>query len=183
MTGCRLVPVDLREDLPCLYAMMTGEDQYLFSTKLCFHSMDSFGHWLQDHLGNHFHDFYMVRLASAGDMSETTIGYVHNYDFSLIDGHCKLSVYIQPAYRQTGLGGIAAALFMQRLFAEYPLRKLYSAIYEYNAESLRSNLAAGFQEEGVLRDYRYYNGAYHDLYYLSITREQFQSRLEKLVTV
>ena len=169
--------VNILQDIQFLYAVMSAEDQYLYSTKLRFFSIQNFEHWLSGRLKNEFHDFFIIR----DSCSKKPLGYVHNYDFSLVDGHCKLVVYIIPEYRETGLGGIAAITFMKKLFAMYPLRKLYSTIYDYNRESLNSNLAAGFHEEANLSDYRYYDGEYHSIHYLSISRQQFEKTIGKWV--
>ncbi len=176
MEDCILRYVNIPTDIPFLYAAMSAEDQYLNSTKLRFFSVQDFERWLCYRLKNDFHDFFIVNDAR----SSRNLGYVHSYDFSLIDGHCKLVVYIISEYRKTGIGGIAAITFMKRLFAEYPLRKIYSTIYDYNKESLRSNLAAGFIEEGILKDYRYYDGNYHNIHYLSISRERFEETIRRL---
>lgn len=177
MARCVLDPVVLPRDTHFLYEMMSSEDQYLYSTKLRFHSEPKFEQWLFQRLTHDFHDFYIIRDVH----SSSVFGYVHNYDFSPMDGHCKLAVCIAPAYRTTGIGSIAAILFMQRLFDMYPLRKLYSTIYDYNTESLRGNLAAGFTLEGTIREYRYFDGRFHDMHYLSISREQFENTIGKLV--
>lgn len=176
MTGCILDHVNIKVDAAFLYKAMTAEDQYLFSTRVRFPSQEAFVCWLQDRLQGEFHDCYIVRGCPGGE----PLGYVHNYDFSLIHGTCQLALYIVPEHRGTGIGAAAALQFMDRLFKAYPLRRLYSTIYDYNKESLRSNLDAGFEEEGALRDYRYYNGRYYDLHYLSMTRERYESTLGRL---
>ena len=165
------------DDIDFLYQAMTADDQYLYSTKLKFGSIQAFEQWLVCRLRGDFHDFYIVTDAKT----KQKVGYVHNYDFSLRDGHCKLVVYICPAFRKTGVGAVAAVHFVARLFERYPLRKLYSTIYDYNRESLKSNLAAGFAEEGVLRDYRYYDGTAHSIHYLSLSRDAFETRMKKWV--
>ena len=169
--------VTIPGDTEFLYNSMTSDDQYLYSTKLHFFSIQKFEHWLTSRLKNDFHDFFIVRESAT----RTIIGYVHNYDFSLVDGHCKLVVYIRPEYRKTGIGAFAAIMFIKKLFAMYPLRKLYSTIYDYNHESFKSNLAAGFVEEGVLKDFRYYNGITHCIHYLSLSRQQFENNIGKWV--
>lgn len=177
MVDCKLDYLRIPEDIHMIYSFMIADDQYLYSTKLHFQSEKKFEKWLINRLANDFHDFYVIR----SDVATKPLGYVHNYDFSLVDGHCKLVVYICPDYRTIGIGGIAAVIFMKKLFSTYPIRKIFSAIYEYNEESLRSNLAAGFVEEGVLKDYRYYNGMWHNIHYLSITRTQFDKTLGRMV--
>ena len=73
------------------------------------------------------------------------------------------------------------ARFMGDLFSAYPLRKIYALVYGYNEESLRSNLAAGFVEEGVMREYRYLGGAWHDCHILALTKQAYEEGLGKLL--
>lgn len=174
---CYLDYADIPGDLGILYGMMTGEDQYLYSTKIHFSTRSDFERWFLGRLGHDFHDFYLIKEHGENRI----LGYVYNYDFSLITRHCKLVVYILPDHRETGIGGMAACQYMDRLFRDYPLKKIYTTIYSYNKESLGGNLAAGFVVEGILSDYRYYDGEYHSLYYLSMTREKFESTIGKLV--
>ena len=128
-------------------------------------------------LKNEFHDFYIVKETKKN----IKVGYVHNYDFSLKHGHCKLVTYICPTYRNTGIGAFASVYFLAKLFKTYPLRKVYSTIYDYNTESLKSNLEAGFVEEGVLKNYRYHDGKIHSIHYLSLNRQEFENKMIRLV--
>jgi len=171
MIGLVLRKVILQKDIPELYKMMTGDDQYLFSVKIIANSEQQFRDWLCERLKYEFHDFYMLISGKDGH----AIGYAHNYDFSLQNGHCKIVVYLIKKYRNTGIGGIGAVQFIDRLFQIYPLRKVYTAVYDYNSCSLINNQKAGFMEEGVLQKYRYYNGEYHGLHILSIDKQTFYS--------
>lgn len=158
------------DDVPALYTLMEGDDQYLFSTRIHHNTVESFGAWLQRMVDGRFHDFFVVRVNGE------PVGYAHSYDFSLRDGRCQAAVCVEPAFRATGAGAYAALQLLRYLFATYPLRKVYTTIYDYNAESLRSNLAAGFVEEGVLEGFRYHDGGWHGLHYLSMDRATFEER-------
>lgn len=173
MQPCVLCHVMLPDDIDFLYSTMTADDQYLFSTKIRFWTVQAFEQWLICRLRGDFHDFFIVKHRRTN----IKIGYVYNYDFSLQHGHCKLVVYIKPEFRKTGMGAFAAVGFVSYLFQTYPLRKLYSTIYEYNYESLKSNRAAGFVEEGVLKEYRYYDGKIHDIHYLSLSRQTYEQKI------
>lgn len=177
MNHCILNQLEIPKDIDFLYETMNANDQFLFSTKLKFSTYQSFKHWLLGGLNNKFHDFFIVRDL----ITNIEIGYVYNYDFSLQNGHCKLVVYICPKYRKTGVGAFATVDFISYLFETYPLRKLYSTIYEYNSESLKCNRSAGFVEEGVLKDYRYYNGELHNIHYLSLSRQTYEQRMRKWI--
>lgn len=172
----RLERLSLRVDSKALYKMMSAPDQYLFSARVTFNSQEMFENWLRARISHEFHDFYTIRSSDL----DCPIGFAYNYDFSLKDGHCKLCIYLDSMHRTLGLGAIAAIRYINILFELYPLRKIYLTIYDYNKQSLQSNLHAGFCEEGVLSDFRYYDGAYHSLHYLSITRKKFQETLLRL---
>src|SRR5262249_5736243 len=70
-----------------------------------------------------------------------------------------------------GGGVIATALFMDWLFQSLPLRKVYQEAYGYNAGVLRMWRKIGLIEEGVLKEDRYWNGAYWDLHIFALYRE------------
>lgn len=171
MFGCKLVSVDLDKTSGVLYNMMTSDNQYLYSTKINFIDIEDFRSWLRNRLEYDFHDFYLIVNASQ----TIVYGYVHNYDFSLINENCKLVVNIFPEFQDLAIGSIAAFEFIDKLFRQYPLKKVYSTVYSYNRKSIENNIAAGLTEEGVISDFRYHNGKYHGLHIFSITREKFDS--------
>ena len=172
MTGLVLRKVVLHRDLTDLYRMMISDDQHLFSVKITANSEQQFNDWLCERLKYDFHDFFII----ANENNDQAIGYAHNYDFSLQNGHCKVAVYLSPEHRDSGIGGFGGIMFMDHIFQTYPLRKLYTAVYSYNKRSLTNNRNAGFVEEGNLEQYRYYDGTYHSLHILSIKREDFYQR-------
>lgn len=173
---CRKIASE--NDILELYKMMSSSEQYLFSIHLSFNTYVEFYDWLISHINSDFHDFYVVTNASE---DEKLIGFAYNYDFTLESGHCKICVFVSELFRNLGLGSTAGIKFIDILFKKYPLQKIYSTIYSYNYDSLESNLKAGFSKEGNVKKYRYFNGNYYDLYYLSINREKFDTTLQKFV--
>lgn len=167
--------VNVPWDLDFLYQIMTAPDQYLFSTMTPLNSKDDFANWFLPRLQNDFHDFRVIML------QDKLIGVVYNYDFSLTNGHCKICTDVLEQYRNSGTGGVATILYMNYLFQSYPLRKIYSTVYEYNRQSLLSNARSGFVEEGVITRYKYHDGKYSDIHYFSISRESFNTKLRKYI--
>ena len=167
--------LEFEKDMHELFEYICNGEQFLFSTRLGFNSEGEFSEWIKNRINSEFHDFFMIKKA------EKNIGYVHNYDFNLNDGHCKITVFVEQSYRKLGLGGIATIMFMDYLFKQYPFNKIYIDIYEYNEESLMSNMKAGFEEEGILKEYRYYSGKYYDMHILSMGKEKFNKTLRELV--
>lgn len=169
-----LQPIRTEIEYSHLYFMMDGDDQYLFSINMHHNSENLFIQWMHDRLLFDFHDFRLIYIQSAA----TPVGFVHNYDFDIRNGHCKTVVYIDKAYRNTGIGAFTGLSFIKLLFQKYPLRKIYSTVYAYNLQSIENHKRAGFKLEGTLKEYRYSKGKYCDLLYLSTDRETFMKNLE-----
>ena len=69
---------------------------------------------------------------------------------------------------------------MNHLFTYYNLNKIFTEVYEFNTPSIKLHNTFGFSKEGHLKDYKYYNGKYHDMIIFSITRRNFYERIEEL---
>lgn len=175
MNDIMLYPMDINKDIHNIYKYMISDEQYMFSSNIVINSKKEFSEWLSSRLNDEFHDFYTIYL--KGDC----IGFVYDYEFSLKNGHCKIVSFIDERYRNVGYGGIASVMFIKKLFQRYPLRKVYSTVYEYNEQSFLNNCKAGFVEEGFLRKFRYYNGNYYGLHIFSIERGQFFETIGRLV--
>ncbi len=67
------------------------------------------------------------------------------------------------------------ALFLDHLFRECDLRKVYGDTLEPNAQATWSAVGAIVHEEGRLRDHEFFNGRYRDLLMLAIYREEWQA--------
>ena len=174
VAGC----FDMERDLDDVFALYQDRQiQPLFAQMVPITSKAEFVDWLDDALRNAYHDVWVVRASETGELA----GFAFSYDYHPFDLHCKICLCMAPAWRGTGAAAFVGMAFLESLFRAYPLRKVYALVYGYNAESLASNRAAGFEEEGVLREYRYLDGAYHDCHVLAMTRERFLERRAQLV--
>lgn len=105
------------------------------------------------------------------------IGTVFSYDLNLIDGFAFMTLYVEEQYRHGGYGAEAGIVFFCYLFSQLPLHKIYFEAFSYNAKSLSTLRSAGFKEEGLFREHRFYDGTRHDVirfaaYRNSLTRMQ-----------
>ena len=167
--------VKISRDLSYLYNIMCITDQQsLISRQINIASFESFEHRFIEDLKYFYHVFFVVQ-----NEKEENIGFVYSYDHRTTDGNCSIVVYIDKDYQTTGAGIESSMRFMDYLFKVYPINKIYTHIYQYNEQSLLCNRQAGFSEEGCLKNYRYHNGKYWDLYILSMERERFYCTYEK----
>lgn len=169
----RMRKFDFRCDLVEIFElMMQAEDQALFLGRVQINSLPDFEKWMIHNMSMYYHDFYVLQ----DTQTYKVVGYVYSYDYRLYDLHCKVSIFLKPEYRNVGIGALAGIRFLNELFTSFPLRKIYADVYDYNKQSLQSNLGAGFEEEGVLKEYRFNAGKYYDMHMLSITRERFYEK-------
>ena len=176
--GLKLKKFNFRNDLADLFEiMMDNQDQALFHGRMQINSLPDFEKWMIGNMAHFYHDFYVI----TSDDNYTIVGYVYSYEYKIYDGHCKVCIFLNKEYRDVGVGALCGIRFLDELFSNYPLRKIYIDVYDYNKQSLACNLGVGFVEEGCLKDYRYNNGEYHDLHLLSITREKFYEKAGEII--
>ena len=172
MSRYKFVKYDHRKHLDAVFCIMTSPDeQPMFLMHSISNSLKDFDSWIQDHLKYNYNDFFIVE-----DENDRLIGIVYSYDHRMIDRHCKLTVYIVPECRHGGVGGLITLDFIGFLFKHYPYRRINCDVYNYNIESKTSLRQAGFEETGRVKEYRYFNGQYHDLLLFTMSRESFVKR-------
>lgn len=176
MNRLKFTRYDHRRHLDLLFSWMNDPaEQVMFLTHSNCNSLRDFDGWIHDRLKFFYHEFFVVETESS-----QPIGIVYSYDQKIPDGHCKMAVYIAPEWR-CGFGAMAAVQMLDYLFRYYPLRRIFCDIYSYNQQSLSSTLQCGFEKIGRMKEYRYYNGSYHDLVLLTISRENFENRWHSLL--
>lgn len=111
---------------------------------------------------------YIVELRSTGE----AVGLVSAYDHNQAGLHCKVA-FVRFGRRSPGSGGAVMEgmlAFITHLFATFPYRKVFAEVPSYNMGLFEPGFA---QEEGVLRDYLFHEGAPADLHIVSFHREQW----------
>lgn len=109
----------------------------------------------------------MIELKSKS----TIIGTVYSYNLNLIDGNIFLTIYLEEEYERKGYGAETVAIFLDYLFATFPLHKIYFEVYDYNRLSLSTLQTAGFVEEGRFKEHRFVGGKRYDLIRFAFFRE------------
>ena len=151
--------------------MMEPEEQHLFLNHHSCNSLKEFDGWLDNLLRDFYHEFFLIE-----DDEGKIAGIIYSYHISLENGHCYISVYICPEYQGVGVGASAGIRFLDYLFRNYPLRRIYTEVYAYNKKSLESQKSCGLTITGRIPEYRYYNNSYHDLILMTISREEFYKK-------
>ena len=89
----------------------------------------------------------------------------------------------QKEYWERGYGTDAMLAFLDYLFNELGLHRVYLRLQSYNARALKSYQKCGFTQEGILRHNTFTRGEYHDDLVMGILRDEFNQRHKGDVTL
>lgn len=115
------------------------------------------------------------------DPDQKICGTLSAYQPSFRDGTAFLGVMFRPEWHGTGMGIAAVARYVDLLFRQWPLRKLYGEVAEFNYHSFASGNGRFFEEEGRLRSHVYLGGRHWDVHLITITRSLWQHAIAPLV--
>lgn len=113
----------------------------------------------------------LCHLAVADNTTNLVLGSVAAYRAALDQGTCYFG-FVRAAAPREPIGDMYAglALFFCHLFRSWPLRKIYAEIPGVNWGSFAVGEGTLFDVEGCLREYEFYDGEYHDMRIISISR-------------
>jgi hypothetical protein len=102
------------------------------------------------------------------------VGLVMAYQANLQDGHARFAATRLDGSVRSPRLLFGLALFLDYLFACWPLHKLYMETPAYNFEQFASGAGTAFTIEGRLRDHVYLGGRHWDHYILAVYRDAWR---------
>jgi RimJ/RimL family protein N-acetyltransferase len=103
------------------------------------------------------------------------------YNADLANGTVYLGVLIDNAYHRKVWPLEGVLLFVDYLFQNWTLRKVYAETTEFSAAHFSSGAKTLFEEEGRFREHQYFQGRYWDYIFYSVTRKRWEERGRKLL--
>lgn len=89
----------------------------------------------------------------------------------------ELSLFLDPAFHQKGFGTSALIALMKHAFFSMNFYRLEAEVIEYNSPALKLVKKLGFVEEGRLRQAKYFDGIYYDIFRFGILKHEFETIL------
>jgi len=165
----RLTPVS-QSDLGHLYGWMNDPESLMLWINR--RELTTYAQFVDD-LEWRLKHMIVTQLMIRRHGTDEPIGTVYAYDANVVDGYAFGTIYLPQTYRRQRFGIDALIVFIDYLFAYFPFRKLYSEVYSYNHHSFAMMQSAGAVEEGRLREHRYFDGHYADLYRFALYRRDW----------
>lgn len=114
--------------------------------------------------------FAICEIGTDKHIGNARLGFV-----DLINRHARYGRLIgDPKYRGIGLGAEVLDLLCKIAFYKLNLNRIWSAANITNEASLKSNKKFGMVEEGVLREFIFYQGEYIDAVILSMLKRDYE---------
>ena len=150
------------EDSSKLYSMLSQSNlSHLVYSSTVINSPKVFEQWMNAAM-KQWHEFFIV------ESDGVVIGYVYDYEYDQMNQICKLCVFMDEKHSRLSFGVKAGCIFIDYLFKNYPIRKIYTEIFSYNKGSIETAMSCGFVEESM---YIIKENMRINIYYLKIGKD------------
>lgn len=102
------------------------------------------------------------------------LGYVQAFDASERNGWCYFAVMVDPTLFRSGWVIEGVALFVNYVFTLWNFSKLYAVLLEPAYNDLHGATGSWFVTEGCFKEHEWYDGAYRDLYLVTLRRDAWE---------
>jgi RimJ/RimL family protein N-acetyltransferase len=136
---------------------------------------------LQDRLPEWYH--LSEKMWYAADMPDhmtfkiqhegKTVGASELLNIRWYNHKAEMRFWLLPEARGRGLARNALKMLMDLAFNTLNFHRLEAEVYDFNKKAMRLIESLGFHKEGVLREAKFFNGRFHDIWCFGILRQEF----------
>jgi RimJ/RimL family protein N-acetyltransferase len=106
--------------------------------------------------------------------TDEVIGDIALQDIDSINRNSNIRIAIASEYQGKGYGSEAMPLMLDYGFGILNMHRIELEVFSYNSRAIHVYEKLGFKQEGIQRDYLYYNHKYHDCIKMSILEDEFR---------
>ena len=106
-------------------------------------------------------------------IEDAAVGSIKTHHCDARTGTFSYGINIAPDHQQRGYASEAILLVVKYYFEELRYQKVTVGVFAPNAASIALHKRLGFRHEGTLRRMGFTRGAYFDLHYYGLTREEW----------
>ena len=120
--------------------------------------------------------WFAVYVSDPSLSSPQYIGNVHIGPIDWISRVCEFGRFIgNKEFRGKGLGSQLTYLTLQYCFNVLNMNRVKAGCLAVNIAAHKTNIKAGMTHEATLRQEKFQDGVYHDVYYFGILRSEFNN--------
>jgi RimJ/RimL family protein N-acetyltransferase len=167
----RLRTID-RDDIPTFVRWFNDPDVRHFLQM--FEPMSRAGEerWFEEHLKKQSE--FLFAIEAPVEDGWLTIGNVGLHRVDWKNSGVTLGIVVgEKAFWGKGFGSDAVQTMLRFAFEELNLHRVELEVYDFNPRARRCYEKAGFRLEGTRRQAHFHQGAYHDVQFMGILRDEF----------
>lgn len=163
-------------DIPYLARLYRDLDEReLWTSRNSMPTDSTFREQFYHDLQGYYHTAFVICVKDKPDIP---VGFFYTYQYSPSDGTLFTTIVLDRSNRLNGVAAEAGMLAYRYLFNNFPLRKIYADIFDFNQSSLAFARQCGFVEEGYLKHHTFRAGAYRGLYTFALYRKECKETVE-----
>ncbi|MDR1705479.1 MAG: GNAT family N-acetyltransferase [Clostridiales bacterium] len=157
------------KDLDTLYWMNNESGRGAYQ-EYAFESRDVISENLRS--GKLFNDGFQMLIAETPDKEYLGAVYLNFPRTGLV----RYGLVLDSDTRGQGYGRLITEAVIEYIFSNFPVVRLEAETDKENAPARKVLEESGFQEEGVLRNYRFHHGSYRDFVIYSKVRQNHKNQ-------
>ncbi|RHW43263.1 N-acetyltransferase [Neobacillus notoginsengisoli] len=161
------------DDAPCIFACFSNEEVTRYYGFETMHTIDQ-AEKLIKFFSEKYEDKAGIRWGIERKSESGLIGTIGFNSWSIKHKGAEIGYEVHPDYWRKGYISEALRAVFAYGFEAMDLNRIGAVVFPENEASNKLLLKAGFQKEGLLREYIYQNGTPHDAYVYSLLKGSYQ---------
>lgn len=134
--------------------------------------------WIEDKILNNFSQLYLMICKYE---TNEPIGYIAVTDIDYVNRKAKYGgIVISKEHSHQGFGTEATELMFEHMFDELGMNMLYGFWREDHTSSIKMAEKTGFAINGLITDYVYKQGKFHNAYLMTITQKDYNKKYKNI---
>jgi ribosomal-protein-alanine N-acetyltransferase len=114
-----------------------------------------------------------IYFTIADKNTDRMIGAIGLSGFNSYQKRIEISYDLSPNYWRRGIATKAINYIVKFAFDYFKVNRIEASVATANTASKNLLVKCGFVVEGILRQHRYHKGYFHDVYFLSLIRDDY----------
>lgn len=168
----RLREFDIDKDLHLFHIVHSDSLSMQFYGMSAFNELEESRKLMNNYVVSELNKKSMHRVICSADTNEY-LGEIGL--FNINNNHHRANAYciLLPDSRKKGISIYASSLFYKEAFAKINLNRVQAFVDSRNINAAKSLIGIGFNYEGELSEYEYFDGQYINIKVFALTKKRF----------
>ena len=163
---------DIDKDLPFFHKVHSDAKSMQFYGMNEFKTLEESRNLMNSYIESEFGNKSMHRVICDTDSGEY-LGEIGLFNINTSHHRANAYCILMPETRKQGVSISASSLFYREVFAKLHLNRVQALVDSRNINASKSLVGIGFNYEGKLIEYEYFDGQYIDIEVFALTKKRF----------